>query len=112
MARNRESPLDGVGTFVFDPERLTNLAEKHRAAYQSGDPFPHVVIDDFLPDETLDQVRAEIPKPGDIRWIEFEDARSKKLASRAEIQLGAPTRFLLYQLNSSVFIDFLETLSG
>ena len=112
MAPDRESQFNGVGTFVVDPERLHNLAQKHREAYESADPFPHVVIDDFLPDQTLDQVRAEIPKPGDIRWIEFEDARSKKLASQAEIQLGAATRFLLYQLNSSVFIDFLEALSG
>jgi len=109
---DRESRLDGIGTFVVDPERLHNLAQKHRHAYATADPFPHVVMEEFLPDQTLERVRAEIPKPGDIRWIEFEDARGKKLASKAETQLGADTRFLLYQLNSSVFIEFLEELTG
>jgi hypothetical protein len=112
MGLDRETKRNGVGTIVIDPERLQDLAEKHRQAYATADPFPHVVLDDFLPGEALERVKAEIPKPRDIRWIEFEDARGKKLASRAETQLGGATRFLLYQLNSSVFIDFLERLTG
>ena len=51
------------------------------------------------------------PSPNEIRWIEFDDARGKKLASKAETQLGAATRNFLYQVNSSVFIEFLETLT-
>jgi hypothetical protein len=109
---DRGAPLDGIGAFSVDPARLHNFAQKYRESYESADPFPHVVIDNFLPEEALDRVRTEIPKPGDIRWIEFEDARGKKLASKAETQLGPATRFLLYQLNSSVFVDFLEELTG
>jgi Rps23 Pro-64 3,4-dihydroxylase Tpa1-like proline 4-hydroxylase len=96
----------------MDPEWLSILAEEHRQGYETAEPFPHVVIDDLLPEDALDRVRAEFPRPDDIRWIEFNDARGKKLASKAETQLGAATRFLLYQLNSSVFIDFLEKLTG
>ena len=54
----------------------------------------------------------EIPKPGEINWIEFDDARGKKLAPKVETQFGGATRALLFQLNSSAFIDFLETLTG
>jgi hypothetical protein len=104
--------LNGMDAFVLDPEQLEILAKKHRQGYAAADPFPHVVMDHFLPDEVLDRVRAEIPKPDDIRWIKFDDARGKKLASKAEAQLGAATRLLLYQLNSSVFIEFLERLTG
>jgi Rps23 Pro-64 3,4-dihydroxylase Tpa1-like proline 4-hydroxylase len=107
----QQETLRGVGTFVLDDGRLQSLAQMHRKAYASADQFPHVVIDDFLSGEVLERVRTEIPRPGDIRWIEFEDARGKKLASKAETQLGAFTRLLLYQLNSSVFLDFLETLT-
>jgi 2-oxoglutarate-Fe(II)-dependent oxygenase superfamily protein len=112
MSPNALPGSNGAGAFVLDPEQLRALADKGREAYASADPFPHIVIDDFLPEETLDRVRAEIPRPDDIRWIEFDDARGKKLASKAETQLGAATRFLLYQLNSSVFIEFLERLTG
>jgi hypothetical protein len=57
-------------------------------------------------------VLGEFPEPDEIRWIRFEDARGKKLASEAETQMGAMTRFLLYQLNSATFIEFLEKLTG
>ena len=112
MEPNSTLQLNGVGTFIMDPERLEILAEKHRQDYATGDPFPHVVMDQFLPEEAIERIRREIPSPNDIRWIEFDDARGKKLASQAEMQLGEATRFLLYQLNSSVFIEFLETLTG
>ncbi len=102
----------GIGAFILDPERLHAIADEHREEYAAADPCPHIVIDNFLPEEALDRVRAEIPRPDDIRWIEFDDARGKKLASKAETQLGAATRFLLYQLNSSILIEFLERLTS
>jgi hypothetical protein len=107
-----ELQLTEASPFAVDAERLDRLAQELRAQYAAADPFPHIVIDDFLPADALERVRREIPRPDDIRWIEFDDARGKKLASKAETQLGAATRFLLYQLNSSVFIEFLETLTG
>jgi 2OG-Fe(II) oxygenase superfamily len=112
MNGNGPATSDGIGGFVLDPERLSSLADAHRATYASAEPFPHVVIDNLLPEEAVDRVRAETPRPDDIRWIQFDDARSKKLASKAETQLGPATRFLLYQLNSSIFIEFLERLTG
>jgi hypothetical protein len=98
--------------FLFTPERLQLLAEKFRREYAAADPYPHIVIDDFLPSAVLERVVSEIPKPGEIDWIRFDDARGRKLASEAETQLGGAPRALLYQLNSSAFIDFLETLTG
>lgn len=97
---------------LLEPARLQTLAEQHRREYAAAEPFPHIVIDDFLPKAVLERVISEIPRPGEVGWIEFDDARGKKLASKFETQLGSATRALLYQLNSSVFVDFLETLTG
>ena len=104
--------LAAAEPFLLDPERLLRLAERNRRQYGEADPYPNIVIDDFLPNAVLERVLSEIPRPGEISWIESNDARGKKLASKVETQLGAATRALLYQLNSSVFIDFLETLTG
>jgi hypothetical protein len=98
--------------FPLAPEHLQLLAENNRREYAAADPYPHIVIDDFLSSAVLERVLAEIPRPGEAGWIEFDDARGKKLASKVETQFGGATRALLYQLNSSVFIDFLETLTG
>jgi hypothetical protein len=98
--------------FVFDPARLTALADRYRADYTQARPFPHVVIEDFLPLEALRAVLAEFPRPDQVDWIAFNNPAEKKLATRAEAQMGAWTRFLLYQFNSSIFLSFLESLTG
>jgi len=98
--------------FVFDAVALGELAGRRRAEYAAARPFPHVVIDNFLPDEALTALLEEFPRPGQIDWLTFDNPAEKKLATRAESQMGAWTRFLLYQFNSSIFIDFLERLTG
>lgn len=104
--------MEAALNFVFDPIKLTAHADKHRESYSKAQPFPHIVIDDFLPDKALREVLAEFPRPGDLDWIDFNNPAEKKLATKTEVQLGSWTRFLLYQFNSSVFIDFLERLTG
>jgi hypothetical protein len=98
--------------YVFDAMSLDALADKLREGYVSARPFPHVVIDNFLPQDTLRAVLSEFPAPGQIDWINFSNYTEKKLATQAETQIGPRTRFLLYQFNSSVFIKFLERLTA
>ena len=98
--------------YSLDTAYLADLATQHAESYQTATPFPHIVIDNFLPESVLDQVLDEFPKADGIEWQRFEAAAERKLASKSELQMGEMTRFLLYQLNSSTFIDFLETLTG
>jgi Rps23 Pro-64 3,4-dihydroxylase Tpa1-like proline 4-hydroxylase len=105
-----KTPSDLIN--CLDPAYLRQLAERHQPIYQTADPFPHVIIDNFLPEEVLDAVLAEFPKVDAIDWKRFEAAAEKKLASRSEQQMGNATRMLLYQLNSATFIEFLEHLTG
>lgn len=96
----------------LDPNYLENLAIKHRNTYSQAKPFPHVVIDNFLPEFLLNDILEEFPKPGEINWQKFDNPAEKKLASTKETQMGEKTRILLHQLNSSVFMSFLEILTG
>ena len=94
------------------PEYLEDLANKYQTEYSSGEPFPHIVIDNFLPQAILDRVLEEFPSPEKIDWKTFDNSAEKKLASTSELQMGENTRLLLQQLNSSTFISFLEKLTG
>ena len=96
----------------LDSEKLQELAEKLRGAYAEAEPFPHVVIDDLFSEEVLKGIIEEFPSPGGIDWNKFNNREERKLASTRETQMGDVTRLFLYQLNSSIFIDFLETLTG
>jgi Rps23 Pro-64 3,4-dihydroxylase Tpa1-like proline 4-hydroxylase len=98
--------------FCLDPNHLQELATASHEAYAQAKPFPHIVIDNFLPEALLNQVLNEFPKVDSIDWQRFNNSVEKKNASRDELQMGETIRILLYQLNSSTFIKFLETLTG
>lgn len=98
--------------FQIDSDHLNDLASKYQDAYLQAKPFPHVVIDNFLPESLLDSILDEFPKVNSIDWQKFDNNAERKLASQHELQIGDMTRVLLYQLNSSTFIDFLEKLTG
>ena len=94
---------------------LSRMAENERsanAAYRTAKPFPHVVLDDFFDAALLDQVLAEFPNPGEIRWQRFDNEKEVKLASAAESSFGPITRLLLYHLNSVTFLEFLGRVTG
>jgi Rps23 Pro-64 3,4-dihydroxylase Tpa1-like proline 4-hydroxylase len=99
-------------TYAITPHTLNPLAESLKAEYLVAEPFPHTVIDNFLSPTVLEEVLAEFPEPQAMQWRRFSNKSEKKLASTSEQQLGPATRFLLYQLNSGTFIDFLEKLTG
>lgn len=98
--------------YCIDPAYLEDLANKYSERYKSAKPFPHVIIDNFLPEDVLNKILNEFPQAHSIDWQKFDAASEKKLASKSELQMGEATRFLLYQLNSSTFVNFLETLTG
>jgi len=98
--------------FFFSAEQLHALADQHRDAYRSAEPFPHAIIDNFLPEPVLDEVLDEFPSPNEIEWRSFYAQFEKKMISKDESQLGPRTRHLIAQLHSSTAIRFLERLSG
>jgi hypothetical protein len=96
----------------FDRGQLLALADSRREAYASARPFPHVVIDELLPESVLDGVLAEFPSPREADWFAFDSPLERKLATKDDSTMGPVTRHLLAELNSAPFIDFLERLTG
>jgi hypothetical protein len=81
-----------------------------RDAYQTRQPFPHVVIDDFLPAPVLDRILAEWPAASKKEF----DRNQERLKSEYDPDgLSTPfARSLFYAFNSAPFIAFLEGLTG
>lgn len=98
--------------FFFDLNKLEKVADEYHTRFINAKPFPHVAIDNLLPDEALETVLEEFPGTKQIDWIDFYGGVQTKLASKTEEQMGPFTRFLMYQLNSATFIKFLEKLTG
>lgn len=97
---------------VFENERYRQLGQRHKAAYNAADPFPHAVIDDFLPTELCEQLLAEFPTAEQIDWLRFERHHSKKLATKGDNQFGPITRQVTSQFSTAACLGFLEELTG
>ncbi|HEX7807805.1 MAG TPA: 2OG-Fe(II) oxygenase [Thermoanaerobaculia bacterium] len=90
----------------FDPREL-------RAQYQSGDPFPHIVIDGLFDDAELDALVADFPKPGETRWMRFDSPTEKKLGYYHEhSRITDRTRHFLDAMNGFEMLLFLEEMTG
>ena len=89
--------------------QLAVLAERYRNAR----PFPHIVFDDFLPQPVAEEMLAAFPGLGDIQWYETDSDAEKKLSTKfGEDNIPPAIRQVIYEMNGSSFITFLEELTG
>jgi Rps23 Pro-64 3,4-dihydroxylase Tpa1-like proline 4-hydroxylase len=104
--------------FKIDPETLAvdlaaakEIGERYAAAYQSATPYPHTCIDNFLPMEIIEKVRADLK--GLPEAEQSFDAAEEKLKSQYNPDRMPPfTRQLFQTFNSRPFIAFLEKMTG
>jgi hypothetical protein len=104
---------------MFRIEPLAELGDRLRKAYAAAAPFPHVVIDDFLPAEVAGRVLEEFPPPDSPIWLDWRNRaplhQPKKLGIGHVSRLGAQVPFiqqLLLAFNAYPVINFLERLTG
>jgi len=98
--------------FFFDTDELSRLGALRATEYQEASPYPHIVIDDFLPADVLDAVLEEFPGPDDDWWHRRVEETEVKLQSTTEDGMGPRTRQLLNQFNAAPMMEFLEALTG
>lgn len=98
--------------YSIAPDTLLERGRRLREQYRTAQPFPHIAIDDFFPPEVVEEVLASFPKPESIEWQQFKNARERKLASSNERLLPPAARRLIWEMNSQVFLEFLEILTG
>ncbi len=99
-------------SYLFALNKLQQIGSNNKEIYMNADPFPHIVMDHFFDESILNSVLNEFPDLSSDRWKSYKHAYSEKLANSSEEQLGELTRELIYQLNSSPFLRFLEQITG
>ena len=99
-------------SYVWDPERLAEVAVTRREEYMTAKPFPHIVIDDFIPSsDVLSRVLAELSASKAESWRRCEHQHSRKLSLNDVTKMGRSTLALLLQLNAHPITLFLERLT-
>jgi len=109
-----------IPAFYFEDSQLIALGEKYSDSFASAQPFPHVVIDNFVPEDILDIVEEEFPTIDAINWKMWgpggtQSTNTKnieKVGTSEESEFGLFTRHFMGQLNSATFVKFIQSLTG
>lgn len=102
----------------FDPEDLTldtatakQIGTQFADKYQGKHPFDHICIDNFLPMEILEKVRADLASLPEAQQS-FDAAEEKLKSQYNPDRLPDYSRHLFQAFNSRAFILFLEEMTG
>jgi hypothetical protein len=96
--------------WFFDPSFGEAGGEFH-AQYAKAEPFPHIVLDDFLPEALADFCVLEFPQRANSATQYTRDQENRKLEFQPE-SLSPALQSLFHSFNSGPFIGFLENLTG
>lgn len=101
--------LNTKGVF-FEP------VEEFSKQYQSANPFPHIVIDDFFNEDFLNEILSNFPNLKEQKKGEdtkhFDDKTGIKIASTGERLFDDKSKGLMHFLNSEEFLIWLQELTG
>ena len=103
----------------IDYPLLFKKAEKLRKKYSKNSPFPNIVIDNFFNKFTYKNILKAFPNPRSAIWKMPSNSHTvkKKVTKRGKLDLkeylfSENQKKILRELNSSLFLNFLEKLSG
>jgi Rps23 Pro-64 3,4-dihydroxylase Tpa1-like proline 4-hydroxylase len=99
------------GYLALDPDECREVGRSLRRQYVDAQPFPHVVIDDFLDPGVLRSVLGEFPSSENKDYFDRGQERLKFQYQPHEVSSGL-IRNLFAELNSQAFLGFLEELTG
>lgn len=104
---------------LFDYDKLQAIASQYSAQYRSNAPFPHIVLDDFISDASLEDLINGFPPPqydlqtrDNTAYFNKKPVQKNKIGIRTDLHLDPKIRQLLWEMQSQSFIRFLENLTG
>lgn len=115
MSRSRshdQTEVEPTPVGVFDDPHYAALALSLRDAYRDAEPYPHVVIDDFLPDPVAQCVSRAFPAREELEWVERDNVNNRRRFQDDETKLPSVLREMLREFNGRQFVLFVETLTG
>lgn len=99
-------------TGLLSADMAPKKGEELKGQYLSGNPYPHIVIDEFMPPAILERCLAEFPSEITADGKEFNRAQESLKYNYSPESLTPPIRVLFYIFNSRPFVRVLENISG
>ena len=106
------STMDAFTGFIA-PMGNQTLGKELSPTYNAASPFPHIVIDEFLPHELLDQFLSHFDTiVPNAEAITFDRAQERFKTSFHPDGLDDNLRRIFYSFNSRPFIKIIENITG
>jgi hypothetical protein len=102
-------------TGFIDPADVREKGKEHQNAYSFATPFPHVVLDDFLPLELCERLLSGFVlrhDQDDSLNETYNRAQERAKTSYHPDTLAPEVRALFYAFNSRPFIKLIENITG
>jgi len=99
------------GYLALDSGECRQFGRSLADQYRNAEPFPHIVIDDFLDASVLHKVIEEFPASENKAYFDRGQERLKYQYHPGEVSSGL-VRNLFAELNGQAFLGFLEELTG
>jgi hypothetical protein len=99
------------GYLYFDQEQCVAEGKARAEKYQSAEPYPHIVMEDFVDADILRRVLDEFPDRDGREFFDRDQERFKFQFNPNTVQSGL-IRNLLAELNSEPFLAFLSEMTG
>jgi len=106
----QSTALTGEDIFAYSKwsRDLPNLKNR----YQQATPFPHMITDHFLKEDTLRKGLAEFPAFGSKDWIHYVHFNERKYGKTDRQSFSPTLGAIVDELNSPLFVRFLTDLTG
>jgi Rps23 Pro-64 3,4-dihydroxylase Tpa1-like proline 4-hydroxylase len=101
----------GPPPFWFCAPDSAERGSEYHPRYATAQPFPHIVLDEFLPEELAELCVANFPERQVSPTYYARSQENLKFEFKPE-SLSPALRSLFYSFNSAPFIGFLENLTG
>lgn len=98
---------------IFDYEKWASHLVDLKNKYQKNSPYPHIVLENFLDEESLNRAFADFDVLNkNEAWINYVHFNENKKGFNKINVLPPHLQSVVRQLNSSDFVRFLSDLSG
>ncbi len=106
------APLFENPVSIFPYARWARHVSALTRRYRENAPIPHVLLKDFLDDETARHAMQEFPTPSTQAWTHYEHQNENKLGMTERGVFPPSLGLVVDELNSPAFADWLSDLTG
>lgn len=96
---------------ILDPEEIGERVRAGREAFASARPFPHLVLDELLPERVADALAAEF-EDASIAWRHLHHVNERKRVFGDRSRMGPVAAAIVDTFHSRGFVAALEDLTG